>query len=112
MPDRPWIDLHWSFQARLSWMYQHGGIVGVNLARVRYLKRALALLLTARKPGWPVWVMVLAWLPALALLSGRMYVRPETISLFYLSAFLAVLVSMGASPLEARVALAADPTAG
>ena len=35
--------------------------------------------------------MVLAWLPALLLLGGRMYVRPETLSLLYLSIYLAVL---------------------
>ena len=36
--------------------------------------------------------MLLAWLPALLVLGGRMYVRPETLSLLYLSIFLAVLV--------------------
>ena len=35
--------------------------------------------------------MVLAWLPALLVLGGRMYVRPETLSLLYLSIYLAVL---------------------
>ena len=35
--------------------------------------------------------MVLAWLPALLLLGGRMYIRPETLSLLYLSVFLAIL---------------------
>ena len=35
--------------------------------------------------------MVLAWLPALLVLSGRMYVRPETLTLLYLSIFLAVV---------------------
>lgn len=89
--DRPWIDLHWTFQVALSWLYERGGIVGVNLAKAALGVVSLLLLLTSRKPGWPVWVMVLAWLPPLALLSGRMYVRPETISLFYLAAFLAVL---------------------
>ena len=35
--------------------------------------------------------MVVAWLPALFLLGGRMYVRPETLSLLFLAVFLAVL---------------------
>ncbi|MBV8487286.1 MAG: hypothetical protein JO161_03300, partial [Planctomycetaceae bacterium] len=35
--------------------------------------------------------MVLAWFPALLLLSGRMYIRPETLSLLYLSIYLAIL---------------------
>ena len=48
-------------------------------------------LLTARRREWPLWVMVLAWLPALLVLGGRMYVRPETLTLLYLSIFLAVI---------------------
>src|SRR5262249_44842065 len=35
--------------------------------------------------------MLLAWLPALLVLGGRMYVRPETLTLLYLSVFLAVV---------------------
>jgi tetratricopeptide (TPR) repeat protein len=35
--------------------------------------------------------MVLAWVPALFVLSGRMYIRPETLSLLYLSIYLAVI---------------------
>ena len=35
--------------------------------------------------------MLLAWLPALLVLSGRMYIRPETISLLYLAVVLAIL---------------------
>jgi hypothetical protein len=35
--------------------------------------------------------MILAWTPALLVLSGRMYIRPETLSLLYLSIHLAVL---------------------
>ena len=52
---------------------------------------AVLLLLSARRSSWPIWAMVLAWLPALLLLSGRMYIRPETLSLLYLSIYLAVL---------------------
>ena len=52
---------------------------------------AMLILLSARRREWPVWVMVLAWLPALLVLGGRMYVRPETLTLLYLSIFLAVI---------------------
>ena len=41
--------------------------------------------------SWPVWTMILAWLPALLVLSGRMYVRPETLSLLYLAIYVAVV---------------------
>ncbi len=88
---RPWIDLHWGFQVALSWGYAHGGVVGLNLAKCAITCLAVVLLITSRRPNWPVWAMLLAWLPALLVLSGRMYIRPETISLLYLSIVLAIL---------------------
>jgi tetratricopeptide (TPR) repeat protein len=86
-----WIDLHWLFEVLLSWGYQHAGIPGLNLAKCAITCVSLLVLIAARRPGWPLWVMLLAWLPALFVLSGRMYVRPETLTLLYLSVFLAVI---------------------
>jgi tetratricopeptide (TPR) repeat protein len=91
-PTVPWIDLHWLFQIAVSWVYQQGGVVGLNLAKCAVTCVAMLLLLTARKREWPVSVMVLAWLPALLVLGGRIYVRPETLTLLYLSIFLAVIL--------------------
>ena len=87
----PWIDLHWLFQVAISWVYEHGGVVALNLAKCVVTCVAVLLLVTARRRDWPVWVMLLAWLPALLVLGGRMYVRPETLTLLYLSIFLAVV---------------------
>jgi tetratricopeptide (TPR) repeat protein len=47
--------------------------------------------------------MLLAWLPALLLLGGRMYVRPETLTLLYLSIFLAVVTRWDRYPAWAMV---------
>ncbi len=87
----PWIDLHWVFQIAVSWVYEHGGVVGLNLAKCIVTCVAMLFVLTARRREWPVWTMVLAWLPALLVLGGRMYVRPETLTLLYLSIFLAII---------------------
>ncbi|MDR3622096.1 MAG: hypothetical protein P4L85_22290 [Paludisphaera borealis] len=87
----PWIDLHWMFQVGVSWIYERGGVPALTLAKCVITCAALLLLITARRRTWPVWTMILAWIPALLVLSGRMYVRPETLSLFYLSIYLAVL---------------------
>src|SRR5205823_5440962 len=73
-----WIDLHWGFQVLLSWGYAHGGVVTLNLAKCVITCAAVLILITARRRDWPLWVMLLAWLPALYVLGGRMYVRPET----------------------------------
>lgn len=87
----PWIDLHWLFQIGVSWLYDHWGVVALNLAKCVVTTIAVLILVTARRPEWPVWAMLTAWLPALLVLGGRMYVRPETLSLLYLSIFLAVI---------------------
>jgi hypothetical protein len=47
--------------------------------------------------------MVLAWLPAILVLGGRMYVRPETLSLLYLSIFLAIVTLWDRLPALALV---------
>jgi tetratricopeptide (TPR) repeat protein len=88
----PWIDLHWIFQIAISWVHEHGGVVGLNLAKCAVTCVAMLLLVTARRGQWPIWVMVVSWLPALLVLGGRMYVRPETLSLLYLSIFLAIIM--------------------
>jgi tetratricopeptide (TPR) repeat protein len=88
---RPWIDLHWLFQIAVSWIRERGGVVGLNLAKCVVTCVAMLVLLSARKRDWPIAVMLLAWLPALLVLGGRIYVRPETLTLLYLSIFLAVI---------------------
>ncbi len=87
----PWIDLHWIFQVGISWIREHGGVPALTLAKAVVTSLAVFLLITARRRAWPVWTMILAWLPALLVLSGRMYVRPETLSLLYLALYLAVI---------------------
>ena len=88
----PWIDLHWIFQVAISWLHEHGGVPAMNVAKCVVTCLAMLILLSARKREWPIPVMVLAWLPALFVLGGRIYVRPETLTLLYLSIFLAVIL--------------------
>lgn len=94
----PWIDLHWIFQVGISWIFERGGVPALTLAKCLITCLALLLLITARRSNWPVWVMILAWIPALLVLSGRMYIRPETLTLLYLSIFLAVLCRLDRRP--------------
>src|SRR5262249_8205890 len=97
----PWIDLHWIFQVAISWLHEKGGVVALNVAKCAVTCAAMLILLLARKRQWPIAVMILAWLPALLVLSGRIYVRPETLTLLYLSIFLAVIVKWDRFPLLA-----------
>lgn len=88
---RPWIDLHWGFDLLLSWGYEWGGVPGLNLAKCAITTLALLILVSARRPDWPIWAVLLGWFPAIFVLSGRMYVRPETLTLLWLACFLAVI---------------------
>ncbi len=96
--EKPWIDLHWGFELLLSWGFAHGGVVFLNLAKCVITTFAVFLLVTSRQRDWPLWVMLLAWLPALFVLGGRMYIRPETLTLLYMSIFLAILFRWERSP--------------
>jgi tetratricopeptide (TPR) repeat protein len=94
----PWIDLHWLFQVGISWIFERGGIPWLNLAKCGITVAAVFLLVTTRRRDWPLWVILLAWIPALLVLGGRMYVRPETLSLLYLSVYLAILARWDGMP--------------
>lgn len=89
--DHYWIDLHWGFELLISWGYQLVGIPGLNIGKCVITCAALLALITAKRKSWPIAVMLLAWLPGLLVLSGRMYLRPETLTLLYLALFLAIL---------------------
>ena len=91
VPDHPYIDLHWGFEVVSSWLFERGGMRTLNLAKCGVTCLGLLVLISARRRSWPVWAAVLAWLPALFLLGGRMYVRPETLTFLCLAVFLAVL---------------------
>ena len=93
-----WVDLHWVFQVLLSWGFEHGGVVGLNLAKCAITTLAVAFLIGAKRREWPTWVVLLVWLPALLVLNGRMYIRPETISLLYLAIDLAILFRWDRKP--------------
>lgn len=89
--EKPWIDLHWTYQVLLSLGYERGGVDLLTVAKCAITTFAIAIVFLARRAGSPTWVMALAWIPALLLLAGRMYVRPETLTLLYLISFLAIL---------------------
>ncbi len=43
----PWIDLHWIFQIGISWLFQHGGVTALLLAKCGLTCLAVFLLITA-----------------------------------------------------------------
>ena len=95
---RPWVDLHWTFQVAVSWLHERGGVPALTLSKSMITCIAVFLLITARRREWPIWAVLLGWIPAILVLSGRNYVRPETLTLLYLSCFLAVLARIDRLP--------------
>ncbi len=98
VPDHEWIDLHWLFQVGATGLYALGGMPLLTLASASLGAVAVAVLLAARpvRGSWPV--IVACWFPAVVLLSGRLYVRPEIVTLVCLALLLLVLFYAGRRP--------------
>lgn len=97
-PEAPWVDLHWIYQVGISWLYERGGVPALTLAKCLITTAGMLLLVTSRRREWPIWAILTAWLPALLVLGGRMYVRPETLTFLYMTIFLAVLSRIDRHP--------------
>ena len=93
-----WVDLHWVFQLLISYGFEQFGVVGLNVAKCLITCVAVLLLITSGRRNWPTWVTLLAWMPALLVLSGRMYLRPETLTLLYLATDVAILARWDRRP--------------
>ena len=93
-----WVDLHWVFQLLISFGFERFGVVGLNVAKCLITCGAVLLLITSGRHEWPAWATLLAWMPALLVLSGRMYIRPETLTLLYLATDVAILARWDRRP--------------
>ncbi len=89
--DRPWIDLHWLFQIAAAKLYAIGGMRLLTATSAALGTAAVGILLLARRPSWSVALHVAALVPSVFLLTGRMYVRPEVVTLVCMASFLTIL---------------------
>jgi hypothetical protein len=89
--DRHWIDIHWVFEVVLASLYRLGGVPALILMAAGLGASALLVCLLARERAWPVPALVLAWMPAVVLMSWRFDPRPEIFTLVFLAVFLTVL---------------------
>ena len=95
---RPWIDLYWFFQLVLGGLYKLGGASA--LVFMKAIGGALVVYLAwlSRRRGGRQWPLLLVWLPALIVVSGRLCERPELFSLIYLAGYFAVLANASEKP--------------
>jgi tetratricopeptide (TPR) repeat protein len=101
--DRLWIDLHWLFQVSLAAAFTADGVRGMILMTAVVSMVTLGVGLTARRRGWPSWVVAACWLPAVAALSARLVPRPELFTYLAIALYLAVLVRTDDHPALAWV---------
>ncbi len=89
---RPWIDLHWLFQATAAAAYRAGGWPGLDLFKIGCVVGAflLALGTAARRGARPAILAPLALVAVLAA-QERFTLRPEVVSFLFLSVLLALL---------------------
>jgi len=95
---RPWIDVYWLFQVGLALLYRIGGASALVLLKAVCGTAIVALSLVARRGGGKTWPVVVAWLPAVVMFTGRLCERPELFSLLFLAGFLTVLGRAGERP--------------
>lgn len=95
---QPWIDVYWLFQVGLALLYRIGGASALVLLKAVCGTAIVALSLVARRSGGKTWPIVVAWLPAVVMFTGRLCERPELFSLLFLAGFLAVLGRAGERP--------------
>jgi hypothetical protein len=95
---RPWIDLYWLFQVTIAFLHRLGGVHALVLLKALAGTSLVALSLRSRRPAAPAWPAVVAWVPALVALSGRLCERPELFSLLLLAGFLLILSRAQAQP--------------
>ena len=91
---RPWIDVYWLFQILIALLFRIGGASALVLLKAGCGTAIVALSLLARRQGGETsktWPVVVAWLPAVVMFTGRLCERPELFSLLFLAGFLAVL---------------------
>jgi hypothetical protein len=88
---RAWIDVYWLFQVGLALLYRTGGASALVLMKAVCGTAVVALSLAARRKGGRNWPVVIAWLPAVVMFTGRLCERPELLSMLFLAGFLTVL---------------------
>jgi hypothetical protein len=89
--DRQWIDLHWLFQVVSYLAFEAGGVTGVIFLAATAAAISVLVGSWCKAPGASFVVVLLGWVPALALTSFRFSPRPEIFSLVLLAIYLAVL---------------------
>ena len=90
-PESEWIDLHWLFQIGLAKLWAIGGSAALILAKCCVATLTLAIALSIGKKTWSELITVTCWLLPVLIYAGRYFVRPEVLTLLFLTCALSIL---------------------
>lgn len=96
--DKPWIDLHWSFQLLITLLHKLGGVNLVILGKATVITAAVALAWQATGRDLPAAIKAALWLLPIVAIAGRGQERPEMLSQLFLAAWLFVAFRAGETP--------------
>ncbi len=93
-PMPQWVNVHWLFQVIVSSLHAAGGFAAlVGLKTVLAVATVIVLAVAARRDAPPAWI-VLGGLLAVAAIETRMRVRPESFTLLFMTATIALVESV------------------
>jgi tetratricopeptide (TPR) repeat protein len=93
-----WIDLHWLFQILVATLYGAGGSEALTLASATVATLTVLLLISSQRVLGRWGLTLLLWSPAVLLMSGRFYPRPEILTLCFLATYLALVPRLKRAP--------------
>jgi len=89
-----WVNVHWLFQVIVSSLYAVGGFAAlVGLKTILAAATVIILAVACRRDAPPAWI-ILAGLLALAAIETRLAVRPESFTLLFMMATIALVESV------------------
>jgi len=89
-----WVNVHWLFQVIVASLYAAGGFAAlVGLKTILAAATVIILAVSCRRDAPPAWI-ILAGLLALAALETRLAVRPESFTLLFMTATIALVESV------------------
>ncbi|WP_437225896.1 hypothetical protein SH661x_004292 [Planctomicrobium sp. SH661] len=88
---RPWVDLHWGFQAFAYSLYQSGGLTALSFFQSLLFTAAVLLGWKAGEGKLPAAYRLAIWIFPVLCMSSRIMMRPELVTLVCLAAMLSIL---------------------
>ncbi|MGH9798339.1 MAG: hypothetical protein ACRD5D_09320, partial [Candidatus Polarisedimenticolia bacterium] len=91
VPGLPYVEIHWAFQAGLSWLHERGGLAALTVLKAALIAGLFAGLCFGARRAAPAPALLWGTLLALVACQERFQMRPEIVSWILLAATVALL---------------------